>query len=125
MIGELREMKFFDVLNARRSIRKYKPDTISEELLWRIFKSTNRAPSAGNLQAFEIYVVRDEVQRSRLSRAALDQDFIREAPVVLIFCEIQTKRDKSVFDSGCNDRLHLCNANCNSFRPRKRLGGGI
>jgi nitroreductase len=79
-------MEFFDVLKTRVSIRKYKPDPISEEILIRILESTNRAPSAGNLQAFEIYVVRDEDQRLRLSRAALDQGFIREAPVVLIFC---------------------------------------
>ncbi len=79
-------MEYFDVVQARGSIRKYKPDPVGEELLQRIFESVNRAPSAGNLQAFEIYVVRDEHRRERLSRAALDQEFIREAPLVLIFC---------------------------------------
>ena len=56
-------MEYFDVVQARGSIRKYKPDPVGEELLQRIFESVNRAPSAGNLQAFEIYVVRDEHRR--------------------------------------------------------------
>jgi len=79
-------MDYFDVVKARGSIRKYKPDPVGKELLEHIFDSANRAPSAGNLQAFEIYVVMDEDRRLRLSKAALDQEFVREAPVVLIFC---------------------------------------
>ncbi|MCS7311363.1 MAG: nitroreductase family protein [Acidobacteria bacterium] len=43
------------------------------------------APSAGNLQAYTIVVATDTHTRQALARAALNQMFIPEAPVVLVF----------------------------------------
>ena len=79
-------MEFQDVVNTRRSIRKYNPDPVGEDSLKRILEAANSAPSAGNLQAFEIYLVQDQVRRMHLSKAALNQEFISEAPLVLVFC---------------------------------------
>ena len=78
-------MKFFDVLNARHSIRAYTNTPVEDEVLDRIFEAINRAPSAGNLQAFEVYVVSDGGDRAELADAA-EQDFVGRAPVVLVFC---------------------------------------
>jgi len=44
------------------------------------------APSAGNLQAYQVQVVRDQAKRKALAKAAYDQGFIAEAPVCLVFC---------------------------------------
>jgi nitroreductase len=38
------------------------------------------------LQGYEIYIVRTIEQRKALVKAAWDQEFLAEAPVVLIFC---------------------------------------
>jgi nitroreductase len=44
------------------------------------------APSAGNLQAYQVRVVRDESKRKALADASYGQGFIAEAPVCLVFC---------------------------------------
>ena len=79
-------MDFFDVLNQRHSIRSYLSQPVAQEHLHRILDAMNRAPSAGNLQAYEVYLVSDEKRRASLVGAAYDQDFLAQAPVVLVFC---------------------------------------
>ena len=79
-------MDFFDVVNARRSIRAYKDQPVEPMKLHRILESINAAPSAGNLQAFEIYLVEEAAHKAELVRAAREQQFLAEAPIVLVFC---------------------------------------
>ena len=79
-------MEFFNVLKARHSIRAYSDTLVEEEKINRILEMVNFAPSAGNLQAFEIYLVTQADQHKRLVTAALGQDLIAQAPVVLVFC---------------------------------------
>ena len=79
-------MEFFDVLNARHSIRAYAKTPVEDEKLDRILETINGAPSAGNLQAFEVYAVTTGDDRAKLADAALEQDFVAQAPVVLVFC---------------------------------------
>ena len=79
-------MKFFDVVKKRRSIRTFLPATIAEDELRRILEAANAAPSAGNLQSYEIYVVKEKRRRESLARAAHEQLFVACAPVSLVFC---------------------------------------
>ena len=79
-------MEFFDVLKARHSIRSYAAQPVEPEKLQQILEAVNGAPSAGDLQAFEVYLVCDDVRKSALVRASGDQDFLAQAPVVLVFC---------------------------------------
>lgn len=79
-------MEFFDLIRARRSVRAYAPQPVEEDKLQQILTAANLAPSAGNLQAYEIYLVRDRQVRVELARASLEQWFISEAPVALVFC---------------------------------------
>lgn len=79
-------MDFFEVVKKRHSIRAFKSQKIKEEDLKRIYETINSAPSAGNLQAYEVFVVEDKEILKRLVDASYGQDFISEAPIVLIFC---------------------------------------
>ena len=45
-------MEFFDILQARHSVRAYVDTPVETEKLDRILEALNLAPSAGNLQAF-------------------------------------------------------------------------
>jgi len=78
-------MEFFDVINERQSIRKFKEKDIEEEKLKKILKAANAAPSAGNLQSYEIFLIKDLNKRKRLANASFGQSFVAEAPVVLVF----------------------------------------
>jgi nitroreductase len=79
-------MDFFKIVEERHSMRKYVETPVEDEKLQKILETANKAPSAGNLQGYEIYVVRKLEQRQALVNAAWDQGFLAEAPVVLIFC---------------------------------------
>jgi len=77
--------EFFDVIVKRRSVRAFKDEPVDEWKVNRLLESANLAPSAGDLQAYEVVVVRSEETKERLARAALGQHFIAEAPVVFVF----------------------------------------
>lgn len=79
-------MDFFKTVDERHSMRKYKDTPVEEEKLQKILSTAGKAPSAGNLQGFEIYIVRKPEQKKALGKAAYDQESLVEAPVVLVFC---------------------------------------
>src|SRR4030043_2257324 len=79
-------MEFCEVIKNRHSIRAFANREVEAEKLQQILETANLAPSAGNLQAYEIYVVTDLKKRDGLSCAALAQEYIAKAPVALVFC---------------------------------------
>lgn len=79
-------MEFFDAVKSRHSVRSYQKKDVEREKLQKILETANAAPSAGDLQGYEIVLVRDEERRAALADAAYGQDFVAEAPVVLVFC---------------------------------------
>lgn len=79
-------MEFFEVIRRRRAVRAFEPKPVPAETLEAVLEAAKAAPSAGNLQAYEIYVVTDERQRAALALAAREQSFLSAAPVLLVFC---------------------------------------
>ena len=79
-------MDFFTVVEQRRSVRAFDSRPLEQEKLDQVLEAAWRAPSAGNLQAYEIYVVRQASVRQTLALAAWSQDFIAQAPLALVFC---------------------------------------
>jgi nitroreductase len=72
------------VLLERRATSHFKPDQVPDEYLDAILRLGAQAPSGYNLQPWRFIVVRDAVNRQRLRKAAMDQEKVSEAPVVLI-----------------------------------------
>jgi nitroreductase len=80
-------VEFFEVVRARQSIRVFTDQPVEEEKLGAILDAAvNRAPSAGNLQAYRVYVVTRLEDRRALRRVARDREYMTSAPVVLVFC---------------------------------------
>ncbi|MCL5789470.1 MAG: nitroreductase family protein [Candidatus Thermoplasmatota archaeon] len=75
-----------EVFKNRKSTRAFLPERVKGEILRKILESTALAPSAGNLQAYEIYVVTNKEKKEGIARAAHGHDFISQAPVCLVFC---------------------------------------
>jgi len=78
-------MEFARLIEERRSTRGYQDRPVEQEKLEKVLQASNRAPSAGDLQAYSIVVVRDADAREALARAAVDQQFVAQAPLVLVF----------------------------------------
>jgi nitroreductase len=81
-------MNVFETINARQSVRAYQAKPVEQEKLEAVLKAINQAPSAGNLQAYQVYLVEDQQLKRGLAKAALDQGFIVQAPAVLVFCAV-------------------------------------
>ncbi len=73
------------ILN-HRSIRKYKPDPIPEELLQEILQAGIRTSSSGNMQTYSIIVTREQQLRDKLLEPHMGQKMVVDAPVFLTFC---------------------------------------
>lgn len=79
-------MDLFEVFRNRQSVRAYQSKAVEESKLQAILEAVRSAPSAGNFQPFEIYVVRQSEQIQALTRATFDQKFIAQAPLALVIC---------------------------------------
>jgi len=78
-------LEFFDIITRRRSVRAYSSKPVEEEKLNRIIQAANIAPSAGNLQAYQVHVFRKQDKKEALAKAAFDQAFLIQAPICLVF----------------------------------------
>jgi nitroreductase len=109
-------MDLMDAVKGRRSIRKYKPDPVSEGALRTVMEAVRWAPSWANTQCWEVIVIRDPKVKSELATAlpkgnpALSS--MADAPLILVLCgrkgtsgfykgEVATmKGDWLMFDTG-------------------------
>lgn len=78
--------ELYDTIHSHRSIRKYKPDSIPEEVLSRILTAGSRASSSGNMQPYSIIVTTDEAIKKELLPHHFDQSMVMDAPILLTFC---------------------------------------
>ncbi len=76
---------FFEIIERRFSVRSFQNTPVEDAALQAILQAANDAPSAGNLQAFEVVVIRDPGRKRQLAKASLDQSFIAQAPLALVF----------------------------------------
>lgn len=97
-----KELSTKEAIENRRSIRKFKSDPISEDILMEVLESARLAPSGCNSQPWRFKIVRDEATKKQLQEFSFDQKFVCEAPVVLVVCaDVQGYLDGRV--SGVQD----------------------
>lgn len=79
--------KLSPLLNAHRSIRRYKPDPIAPALLDRLLQDAFAgASSSGNLNMVSVVRTRDPERKRRLYELHHEQTMVLQAPLVLTFC---------------------------------------
>lgn len=80
------QVMILDIIKKRRSIREFQDKKISEKMIDDLIEALIWAPSAGNLQARKFYFVFNDKVKEKLAKAAPGQDFIAEAPLVIVAC---------------------------------------
>jgi nitroreductase len=74
------------LVRERRATPAFSSAPVSEDDLRTILQAGLEAPSSYNIQPWRFIVVRDIEQRKRLRRAAMNQEQVEQAPVVIVAC---------------------------------------
>jgi len=98
-------MDVFEAIKGRRSVRAFESQDVSLEIVKQLIDAARWAPSAGNIQPWEFIVVRNQETKSALAKAALNQTFIEEAPVVIVVC---ADENRSSYGYGLRGKTLYC-----------------
>jgi len=79
-------MDVMEAIKRRCSVRSYQDRAVEKEKLGIILEAARLAPSANNRQEWRFIVVQDKNTRQRLMKAARNQTFVGQAPVVIACC---------------------------------------
>ena len=78
------------LIRSRRSVRRYLPDRVPDEVLQQILEAGRWAPSANNQQPWAFVVVQDEQVRRQVAQHATyylaRHARVDEAPVLIVMC---------------------------------------
>lgn len=74
------------IIKGRRSIRSFKSKSIPDNFVDKIMEACIWSPSAGNGQPWSFYHVYNKEIKQKLAVAASGQNFIIEAPLVIVVC---------------------------------------
>ena len=69
-----------------RSVRRYKPTPIAEDILNNILEAASRASTCGNMQLYSLVVSQSEQMRSRLAPCHFNQPMVMQAPCLVTVC---------------------------------------
>ncbi len=75
-----------EIIKARRCVRDFEKKEIPKAAIDKLIEAILWAPSAGNLQSRRFYFVSEQKIKNKLAAAALGQQFIAEAPLVVVGC---------------------------------------
>ena len=92
-IGKTETLKSIAV---RRSIRRFKREPLSLELLQMLCAVALSSPSKSDMQARDIVIVRDKAKHQRLAEM-VGQEWIPSAPELLVFCG-NNKRQRQIHE---------------------------
>lgn len=79
-------MNIEKIISERFSCRGYKNKKISNKDLNIILEAGIKAPNAGNLQAWKFVVVDKEEIKEQITKVALDQRWMMQAPLFIVIC---------------------------------------
>lgn len=74
------------IMELRHSVRHYTSLKPSDRDIEKLLTAAGRAPSAGDLKARKVFVIRPGSRMREEMNRVLHQDWIHEAPFLLLFC---------------------------------------
>ena len=116
---ETMDNEVLQALSARKSVRVYTDEPVTEAERNAILQAAFQAPTAGNQQLYTILDITDQAVKDTLAETCDHQPFIAKAPLVLIFCADCQKWQDAFASGGCQPRdpavgdllLAFCDAN--------------
>ncbi|MDA3052398.1 nitroreductase family protein [Campylobacter sp. JMF_01 NE2] len=103
-------MEILEILKARRSVRKYAPSEISDEILDTILKAGLLSPSGHARKSWEFIVVKDKANLAKLSLARTGAaDMLKGANAAVVVIADESAQDVWIEDASiAMAYMHLC-----------------
>jgi nitroreductase len=80
-------LDFDEVIRKRKMIRQYDTQRqIPDEIIMKLIRNAHRAPSAGHTQVQEFVIVRNATIKKKLRKAAVNQEYVEQAPFLIVLC---------------------------------------
>jgi nitroreductase len=76
-----------EAIQKRYSVRHYKDQPVEEDKLTEVLEAARLAPSGSNLQPWKLVVVRDRSTIRSMVHAIGGQQFVEQAPVLVVACK--------------------------------------
>jgi len=95
-------MSFNELAKTRKSVRKFKPDDVSDDIIMKLLEAAQEAPSGGNCQPWHFYVIKDKKVISEIHAKAYTSDWILTAPVFIVVCADIQKSESRYGERGRN-----------------------
>jgi nitroreductase len=73
-------------LLGHRSVRRYRPEPLAAGTLEGLIAAAQSAATSSNLQTWSVVALEDSQHKSRAATLCGNQEFIRQAPLFLVFC---------------------------------------
>lgn len=83
---EIPSTPVIEMLLRHKSVRKFLPDALQPGTLEALIAAGQSASTSSMLQTWSAIAVEEPEQKSAVAQLAGDQDFIRQAPLFLVFC---------------------------------------
>ena len=77
-------MDFFEVLNKRRSVRKFTNTEVSEAVMRKCLRASLQAPNSSNLQPWEFYWIRNLEKKEQVVKACFSQNAAKTAKELVV-----------------------------------------
>ncbi len=88
-------MDLMEIIKNRRSIRVFKKQDLSQDIIEKLLEAARWAPSAGNVQPWAFVVASTQKMRQSLSTAAFGQKDLEEASIVIVVCADEKLAEQS------------------------------
>jgi len=98
-----------DILMNHMSVRKYKDQPVEREISDIIVSCAERSPTSNHFQAYTIIEVQSQSKKEFLAHISGEQEWVAEAPLVLLFCA-DLKRGQKYYENVDKEIFH--NAEC-------------
>lgn len=88
-------MNFFDVIEKRRSIRKYTEEPVPPQVIEKALNAALLAPNSSNLQTWSFYWIKDTNKKKELISICLNQSAARTAKELIVAVACPTLWEKT------------------------------
>ncbi len=101
-------MDFDEVIEKRRSIRRYTDEDISKEDIDEILKAAFYSPSASNKRPWYFVLVKDEEKKKKLAKTHKWASMVGRAPLVIVVCADEQEANRWIEDASiATEHMHL------------------